>query len=268
MAAAGPEGSAREGGYKTRCSRHRSRTGLPGPPRHRRADRSMPWRSRGTPDDPESAPEFSRMINEGNAELIGKHPDRFGAFATLPADGPDQALAELTHALDELRLDGVVLDLQHAGPLLRRPGPGTGTRRAGPRQVPVFVHPETDCPSIESSASAPESSIVDSPSTPRAPSPTRSTPASSSAIRTTVDTWPMRRRTAHPRLANRRTHPSWPRPRRRDIDPTHVAHVLRGLYYETARAGSRNSLLPTLEVHHPGPHPVRQRLASSSRTAT
>jgi Amidohydrolase len=33
-----------------------------------------------------------------------------------------------------------------------------------------------------------------------------------------------------------------------DIDPTHVAQVLHGLYYETALAGSRNSLLPTLEV--------------------
>ena len=33
-----------------------------------------------------------------------------------------------------------------------------------------------------------------------------------------------------------------------DIDATHVAEVLRGLYYETSLAGSRNSLLPTLEV--------------------
>jgi 6-methylsalicylate decarboxylase len=33
-----------------------------------------------------------------------------------------------------------------------------------------------------------------------------------------------------------------------DIDPPHVAEVLRGLYYETALARSRNSLLPTLEV--------------------
>jgi predicted TIM-barrel fold metal-dependent hydrolase len=32
------------------------------------------------------------------------------------------------------------------------------------------------------------------------------------------------------------------------IDPAHVAEVLRGLYYETALAGSRNSLRPTLEV--------------------
>jgi hypothetical protein len=33
-----------------------------------------------------------------------------------------------------------------------------------------------------------------------------------------------------------------------DIDPAHVTEVLRGLYHETALAGSRNSLLPTLEV--------------------
>ena len=37
-------------------------------------------------------------------------------------------------------------------------------------------------------------------------------------------------------------------PQDADIDPAHVATVLRGLYYETALAGSRNSLLPTLEV--------------------
>jgi predicted TIM-barrel fold metal-dependent hydrolase len=35
------------------------------------------------------------------------------------------------------------------------------------------------------------------------------------------------------------------------IDPAHVAEVLRELYYETALAGSRNSLLPTLEVTTP-----------------
>ncbi|WUV60465.1 hypothetical protein OG371_26575 [Amycolatopsis sp. NBC_01480] len=32
------------------------------------------------------------------------------------------------------------------------------------------------------------------------------------------------------------------------IDADHIAEVLRGFYYETALAGSRNSLLPTLEV--------------------
>ena len=49
-------------------------------------------------------------------------------------------------------------------------------------------------------------------------------------------------------MADRRTHRDGARADDADIDPTHVAEVLRGLYYETALAGSRNSLLPTLEV--------------------
>jgi predicted TIM-barrel fold metal-dependent hydrolase len=36
-----------------------------------------------------------------------------------------------------------------------------------------------------------------------------------------------------------------------EIDPDRVAAVLRDLHYETALAGSRNSLLPTLEVTSP-----------------
>jgi predicted TIM-barrel fold metal-dependent hydrolase len=36
-----------------------------------------------------------------------------------------------------------------------------------------------------------------------------------------------------------------------EIGPAHVADVLRRLYYETALAGSPNSLLPTLQVTTP-----------------
>jgi len=85
-----PEGSAREAATKSRAVDTGGRTGLHGPPRHRRADRVHALAFAGTPDDPEFGTRISRMINEGNAELIGKHPDRFGAFATLPADGPDR----------------------------------------------------------------------------------------------------------------------------------------------------------------------------------
>jgi len=41
--------------------------------------------------------------------LIGEHPTRFGAFATLPLPDVDAALEELKRALDTLKLDGVVL---------------------------------------------------------------------------------------------------------------------------------------------------------------
>jgi predicted TIM-barrel fold metal-dependent hydrolase len=76
---------------------------------------SMPMSFAGFDDDPEFGTRVSRLINEGNAELIAKHPGRFGAFATLPGDGPEQALAELAYALDELHLDGVVLSSNVGG---------------------------------------------------------------------------------------------------------------------------------------------------------
>src|SRR5882757_7796876 len=70
---------------------------------------SMPMAFAGFDDDPEFGTRLCRLINDGHAELIAKHPGRFGAFASLPGDGPEQALTELAYALDELHLDGVVL---------------------------------------------------------------------------------------------------------------------------------------------------------------
>ena len=123
---------------------------------------SMPMAFAGTSDDPEYGTRIARMINDGSAELIGKHPDRFGAFATLPADGPDQALAELTHALDELRLDGVVLTSNMAGRYFGDPALEPVLAELARRQVPVFVHP-TDCPYIDILGFGRPSSIVEFP---------------------------------------------------------------------------------------------------------
>src|ERR1700720_492213 len=58
---------------------------------------SMPMAFAGSDDDPQFGTRLCRMINEGNAELIAKHSGRFGAFASLPADGPDEALVELAY---------------------------------------------------------------------------------------------------------------------------------------------------------------------------
>jgi 6-methylsalicylate decarboxylase len=51
---------------------------------------SMPMAFAGFDDDPDFGTRVCRTINDGNAELIAKHPGRFGAFASLPADGPSR----------------------------------------------------------------------------------------------------------------------------------------------------------------------------------
>jgi predicted TIM-barrel fold metal-dependent hydrolase len=55
----------------------------------------------------QKARDIARRTNEALAEIVFKHPRRFGAVATLPAWDPDGALAEIGYALDTLKMDGV-----------------------------------------------------------------------------------------------------------------------------------------------------------------
>jgi predicted TIM-barrel fold metal-dependent hydrolase len=208
---------------------------------------SMPMVFVGFDDDPEFGTRTCRMINEAYADLIAKHPGRFGAFASLPADGPELALAELAHAL-ELGLDGVVLTSNVAGHYFGDPFLEPVLTELERRQVPVFVHP-VDSPCIEVLGFGRPSSIVEFPFD------------TARNITNGLYTGFFQR---HPGLRLILAHcggalPTlgWRigehtvmgrGPHDANIDPTHVAEVLRGLYYETALAGSRNSLLPTLEV--------------------
>jgi predicted TIM-barrel fold metal-dependent hydrolase len=84
---------------------------------------------------------LARRCNELSAELVQAHPGRLGGFAALPLPDVDGALGELTYALDELKLDGVILFSNSHGVYL-------GDARFEPvfaelerRAAVVFVHP-------------------------------------------------------------------------------------------------------------------------------
>jgi predicted TIM-barrel fold metal-dependent hydrolase len=209
---------------------------------------SIPMTFAGSDDDPGYGTRVCRMINDGNAELIAKYPGRFGAFASLPADGPNEALAEMAYALDELGLDGVVLTSNVAGHYFGDPFLEPVLAELERRQVPVFVHP-VDSPCIEELGFGRPSSIVEF-----VFDTTRN--ITNGLYTGLFQRHPnLRLIVAHcggalPALAWRiGEHTTMGRgPQDADIDPTHVATVLRGLYYDTAMSGSRNSLLPALEV--------------------
>src|SRR4051812_28574121 len=59
--------------------------------------------------------QIARMVNDSYAELIAQHPSRFKGFASVPMDDPDAALKELHRAIDELKLNGVILLSNIAG---------------------------------------------------------------------------------------------------------------------------------------------------------
>ena len=60
--------------------------------------------------DAKAAREIARLCNEIAARMINDHPDRYGAFATVPPlSDTEGALREIEYALDTLKLDGVAL---------------------------------------------------------------------------------------------------------------------------------------------------------------
>src|SRR5207245_1714646 len=83
----------------------------------------------------------ARMVNDTYAELAAKHPGRFFGFASIPMDDPDAALRELEHAVDELRMQGVVLLSNIRGRALADPVYRPFLEEADRRRLCVFVHP-------------------------------------------------------------------------------------------------------------------------------
>ena len=59
--------------------------------------------------DEEAAVRAARIGNDGNAELVARHPDRFRSFISLPLPHVDSSLIELHRGFDELGMIGVNL---------------------------------------------------------------------------------------------------------------------------------------------------------------
>lgn len=85
--------------------------------------------------------QMGRRVNEYGAELIARRPDRFGSFATLPLPDLDGSLAELAHALDVLKADGVLLLSNYEGRYLGDPLFEPLWTELDRRSAVVFVHP-------------------------------------------------------------------------------------------------------------------------------
>jgi len=85
--------------------------------------------------------ELARKCNELAASLISKYPGRFGAFASVPLPGTDDAIEEISYALDTLKLDGVTLFTNSGGIYLGDPSMRPLFRELQKRGAVVYVHP-------------------------------------------------------------------------------------------------------------------------------
>src|SRR3989475_1217878 len=91
--------------------------------------------------DEKHQPEIAMMVNDAYAELIAKHPKRFKGFASIPMDAPDAALEELHRAIDELKLNGVILLSNIRGKALTAPKYRPFFEEANRMKLCIFLHP-------------------------------------------------------------------------------------------------------------------------------
>jgi aminocarboxymuconate-semialdehyde decarboxylase len=91
--------------------------------------------------DAQHQPEIARMVNDAYAELIALHPARFKGFASIPMDNPDAALRELHRAIDELKLNGVILLSNIGGKPLTSPEYKPLFAEANRMKLCILLHP-------------------------------------------------------------------------------------------------------------------------------
>lgn len=91
-------------------------------------------------DDAE-ARDKAREVNEFAAQVVRRHPNRFGFFATLTLPDVEGAIAEARHAFDVLGADGVVLLANVNGTYLGHEAWEPLFAALDQRQAVVFVHP-------------------------------------------------------------------------------------------------------------------------------
>src|SRR6202048_2711667 len=87
------------------------------------------------------ARDIARRVNETLADIVSRHPRRFGAIATLPGQDADGAGAEIVYALDILKMDGVSTSTSISDIYLGEPQFDPWFEELNRRGATLFVHP-------------------------------------------------------------------------------------------------------------------------------
>jgi uncharacterized protein len=92
--------------------------------------------------DPKVSPELARIANDGMAELVAKHPDRFLGFAaSLPMNNMDACLQEVDRAVKQLGARGVQIFTNVNGRPLDEVEFRPLFQKMAGYDLPVWLHP-------------------------------------------------------------------------------------------------------------------------------
>ncbi|MBJ3816868.1 amidohydrolase [Shimwellia pseudoproteus] len=99
--------------------------------------------------DPEQAIPLTRAANDRLAAAVAAHPDRFGAFATLPWSDPHAAARELERTVTQLGFCGALLTGRPGNTFLDDPFYGPVLAAAEALNVPIYTHPGVPLPAVQ-----------------------------------------------------------------------------------------------------------------------
>jgi 6-methylsalicylate decarboxylase len=89
----------------------------------------------------ETASSLARRCNDYAAELIARHPKRFGCFGLLPMHDMDAAVAEARYCLETLRFDGIGLFASYSERFLGDPYFDPLMRYLDGAKAVIHIHP-------------------------------------------------------------------------------------------------------------------------------
>ena len=98
-----------------------------------------------------SSTDRARLFNDGMAELVGRHPDRFFGLACIEPFGGEAAARELERATRDLGLVGALVNPSDGAEYLDAPRAEPFLAAAVALRVPLFLHPNRDVPAPDDS---------------------------------------------------------------------------------------------------------------------
>src|SRR5207245_9705187 len=92
--------------------------------------------------DPQKSPELAEIANDGLAEIVTQHPDRFACcVAGLPMNNPDAAVKEIERAIFKLGASGIQMHTNVNGRALDEPEFLPIFEKMAELNQPIWVHP-------------------------------------------------------------------------------------------------------------------------------
>jgi len=90
----------------------------------------------------DASPELARLANDGMAEIVTRHPDRFPAFiASMPMNNVDAAVREIDRAVTDLQAAGIHIFTNVNGKALDDPEFAPIFERMAALDRPIWLHP-------------------------------------------------------------------------------------------------------------------------------